>query len=411
MTIVLRLIRCHVFRIVYHVFRLGLIVLIIGAGWVISSAGAVESTSSSNAQFEPGFPESNQDIVSDVISSSIRQPSDKAKLKPHSNQTVDSNENESEVYTLPQIPLFSESDLLAFNLPAMPQVKRPSSSAHFLTKAEQRFCFFYQSSLVEDARLINRQCLGTEQLYNANLGLDKYIFVLKALALFRAKFELGLTESEVDKVLNITTIKQQAQQQLEMFKKAKRPSQGKELTQEQDLNCFLLRSMSIGMRELINVGYSLEKANEIVALFNTQCAGRLSHGERLLAQLETLNIPELIQPITDGAIYSVTDYLKPKSYLFPFAGTPEQRYVETLEAQQHLTTLGYLQAPLSGILDEFTFVAMSDFENDQGLIQTGQVSFSNLMRLRLYTIGYKPEFLIPQLASAQVSLDTTKDKK
>lgn len=298
-----------------------------------------------------------------------------------------------EVLALPKI---TEQEIKDFSLPALPPVKRPAENTEALSQAEENFCTLVIPLYVEEVADLNPHCtIITEHMQQALLDSLDYAVLLKALNIYRMKHDLDLDSD----FYNTAYTRQATQEFADKYWKAidNRPlvKPGDFLDIEQGTKCIELNMIIGAYQELSYIGFPLANTNQAIDTFNQRCAGRQVKLRELVKHtIENNNAWSDIDPVIDNALHLTIGGWQPQSYLAPNQGTAEQQKPEITEAQQLLKQLGYYQGQADGVLGQATSEAIKSFEYNLGLKQTGKLTFSNMMRLRLYTVGYSPKYLV-----------------
>lgn len=383
----------HTFSRCVHRLVFGVIwgVFMFGIGLNQNAYAATSDTIDGFSAFQEARDNSLNDMMQESLQEtlSVSGEQEQVTFNPTPlNKNIDwSNVVEKEI--LKGVSLYSEQDLKSLYFEPMPRVKRPSLNAQKLSPEERNFCLVFKAQHVEDVSNVNPQCLDmSNYIQEFNSWFKKYSTLLALLNAFRERFELGLTEEEFREIVDFKKSYTDAEKYLTKLYNMPVKPEGSVLTHEETEICTEILDLQDMFIEGIKVGYPVDRVNKVNSAYNQKCKGRIILTREFMQRTVNVNKSQKVMPVIAEVLYRASESVHPKTFLFPFEGTDEQRTPEILEAQKYLNQLGYLKNQPTGKVDLPTVNAISEFERDLGLIQTGELSFTNMMRLRLFTVGY-----------------------
>lgn len=297
------------------------------------------------------------------------------------------------------LPIYSESDIRTYKLPALPPVKRPpADKKDNLTLEEQRFCLLVKSSYIEDATALLPACENLTKFELEEFSRQApYGTIIRALNIARFNQNLDVPWDAYAAMNDVPSInkvyKSWVMETQNMISQVYAKNlQKKELNIEEGLFCIEQSFAHRNFVDLSAMGYSLKRANAVAEVFNGSCAGTKIplHDVLKTARIAFDNDTfwNRLNPLFSISILNSVQNWKPNTFLPPNKGTPSQQKPEIQEAQRLLKQLGFYNGKETGKLDDATTDAIKQFEYNLGLNKTGRLTYTNLLRIRLYTVGF-----------------------
>lgn len=287
-----------------------------------------------------------------------------------------------QIYLSPITELTSDT-VLSINLPVLPALKRPSDQVvdkDNLSPSEYRWCALVQMGSTEVGS-VPSVCSSQNVLRYAQ-DIVPYLPYLKVLGLYRALVEQKRDLTSIGAPIDGLEAQQWMDYQLTS------PQDQQQLNERDTHHCGQSWVVINGYFAMSQFGLSVDAINRQIQHFNTKCSQKLVSLAQQSKWMQRDDLLVFVQAMLIANFEQLTQNWTQFTYLPPAKGTAQQRRNEIKEAQQMLKQLGYRITSADGIIGDQTRIAIRNFEQDMGLNETGDLTFSLLLRLKLMTQGY-----------------------